>query len=59
LRREAKQPLDMSVKQYIMHIYRINTKEIPRCPLVFNNTQCLGDDEIVDILLFGTPKSWQ
>ena len=60
LRREARRPVDMSVKQHIMHIYRINTKEeIPRCPPAFNNTQCLGDDEIVDILLFGTPKSWQ
>jgi len=49
----------MSAKQHIMHIYRINTEEIPCCPAVFNNTQCLGDDEIVDVLLFGTPKSFQ
>jgi len=59
LRREARKPLDMSVKQYIMHIYRINTKEIARCPPVYNATQCLTPDEIIDILPFGTPKSWQ
>ena len=59
LRREARKPMDMSVKQYIMHIYRINTEEIARCPPAFDRTQCLGDDEIIDILLFGTPKSWQ
>jgi len=59
LRREARKPLDMGVKQYIMHIYRINTKEIARCPSVFDNTQCLTPDEIIDILLFGTPKIWQ
>lgn len=59
LRREARKPMDMGVKQYIMHIYRINTEEIARCPPTFDNTQCLTPDEIIDILLFGTPKSWQ
>jgi len=57
LRREARKPLDMSVKQCIMHIYRINTEEIAGCPPVHNNTQCLTSDEIIDILLFGTIKS--
>jgi len=59
LRREARKPMDMGVKQYIMHIYRINTEEIARCPPAFDNTQCLTPDKIIDILLFGTPKSWQ
>jgi len=59
LRREARKPLDMSVKQCIMHIYCINTEEIARCPPAHNATQCLTPDEIIDILLFGTPKSWQ
>jgi len=59
LRCEARKPLDMSVKQYTMHIYRINTEEIARCPPALNNTQCLTPDEIINILLFGTPKSWQ
>jgi len=49
----------MSVKQYIMHIYRINTEEIARCPPAFDRNQCLTNDEIIDILLWGTPKSWQ
>ena len=59
LRREAGKPLDMSATQHIMHICRMNTEEIPRCPLAFNDTQRLSDNEIVDILLFGAPKSWQ
>jgi len=42
-----------------MHILRINSQEIPRLPPHFNATQMLSDDEIVDILLFGAPKSWQ
>jgi len=59
LRREARKPLDMGVKQCIMHVYGINTEEIACCPPAFNNTQCLTPDEIIDILLFGAPKSWQ
>jgi len=49
----------MSVKQYIMHIYHINTEEIAHCPPAFDQNQCFSDDEIIDILLWGTPKSWQ
>jgi len=59
LRREARKPVDMSAKQHIMHIYRINTEEITRCPPAFDRSQCLSDDEIINILLWGTPKSWQ
>jgi len=59
LRREVRKPLDMGVKQHIMHVYRINTEEIARCPPAFDSTQCSMPDEIIDILLFGTPKSWQ
>jgi len=59
LRREARKPVDMPVREYLMHIIRINTQEIPRLPPNFNAAQSLGNDEIIDILLFGTPKSWQ
>jgi len=59
LRREARKLVDMSVREYLMHVIRINTQEIPRLPPNFNNAQSLGDDKIIDILLFGTPKSWQ
>jgi len=59
LRREARKPIYMRVREHLMHILRINSQEIPRLPPHFNTTQMLSDDEIVDILLFGTPKSWQ
>ena len=59
LRWEARKPVDMGVREYLMHILRINTQEIPRLPPHFNATQSLSDNEIIDILLFGTPKSWQ
>jgi len=42
-----------------MHICRTNTKDVPRCPSAFDVSLCFGDNEIVDILLFGAPKSWQ
>jgi len=59
LSREARKPKDMTVKQYIMYIFCINNEEIPCCPPNFNDAQKLSKDEIIDILLFGTPKSWQ
>jgi len=59
LRREARKPVDMPVRECLMHVIRINTQEIPRLPLNFNNAQSLSDDKILDILLFGAPKSWQ
>jgi len=59
LRREVRKPVDMPVREHLMHIIRINTQEIPRLPPNFNNAQSLGDDKIIDILLFGAPKSWQ
>jgi len=59
LRREARKPVDMPARFYLLHVIRINMQEIPRLPPNFNCTQILSDDEVVDILLFGAPKSWQ
>jgi len=44
----------MSIKSYYMNIVRINLEEIPRLPPLFTETQSLAEDEIVDILLYGT-----
>jgi len=59
LRREARTLVDVTVREHLIHVIRIDTQEIPRLPQNFNNAQMLSDDEIVDILPFGTPKSWQ
>jgi len=59
LRREARKPFDMNVKSYYMNLMRINSEEIPRLPPHYAETQSLAEDEMVDILLYGTPKSWQ
>ena len=57
VRCEARKPVDMGVKTYFMHLNRINLEEIPRLPPNFNTAQSLGADELVNILLFGIPKS--
>ena len=39
LRRKARKPVDMPVREHLMHIIRINTQEIPRLPPNFNAAQ--------------------
>jgi len=59
LQRKARKPFDMNIKSYHMNIMHINSEEIPCLPPHFTETQSLAEDEIADILLYGTPKSWQ
>jgi hypothetical protein len=58
LRREQRKPANMKVRQYYNHLVRINEQELPMLP-PFRADQELADDEIIDILLYATPKSWQ
>ena len=58
LRRECRKPADMKVKIYLNHLIRINRNELDELP-PFHNDQRLSDDELLDIILFGTPKAWQ
>jgi hypothetical protein len=51
-------PKDMKVCNYYQNLVRINNGEIPNLP-PFRALQKLGNDELTDIILFGTPKSWQ
>ena len=57
LRRECRKPADMKVRTFVQNIWRINTEEIPYTPPY--NSPPLPEDEMIDILLFGTPKFWQ
>ena len=57
-RRECRKPFDMKVRTYYQHLMRINMEDIPMLP-PFQANQHLNTDEILDIVLFGTPKSWQ
>jgi hypothetical protein len=57
LRRNNRKPKELKVRIYFQHLARINTEEIPELP-PFGLNQELKADEIIDILLYGTPKSW-
>ena len=57
-RREMRKPLGMKVRAYCQNLLRVNTDEIPNLP-PFAADQALSADEILDILLHGTPRSWQ
>lgn len=48
----------MKARIYFQHLLRINLNELENLP-PFGPNQNLSDDELLDILLFGTPKSWQ
>ena len=58
LHRDSRKPADMKVRVCVQHLVRINNEEIPLLP-PFQANQNLSTDELMDILLFGTPKSWQ
>ena len=58
LRRDMRKPVDMKVRKYYQSLIRINNEELPNLP-PFERDQKLSQDEIIDILLHGTPRSWQ
>ena len=58
VRRECRKPLDMKVREYATHLKRINRDELPSIPPAGPNQE-LTADELTEILLYGTPKSWQ
>jgi hypothetical protein len=58
LRRDCRKPAEMKVRIYLQHLLRINMSELENLP-PFNVDQVLSTDELLDIILYGTPKSWQ
>ena len=58
IRRNCRKPREMKVRTYFQHLNRINQEELPKLP-PFGNDQSFADDELIDIILYGTPKSWQ
>ena len=57
LRREYRKPADMTIRVYYQHLQRINEDEIPRLP-PFEEAKKFGPDDLIDILMHATPKSW-
>ena len=59
LRRDMRKPYDMPIRTYYQHLLRINKEELAKLPPLFEKEQSLNDGEFIDVLLFGTPRSWQ
>ncbi len=58
MRRDMRKPSDMTIRDYYNHLQRINLQEIHNLP-PFGAHQIFGNDEIIDIMIYGIPKSWQ
>ena len=58
LRRDCRKPPEMKVRTYFQNLVRVNSDELPNLP-PFGANQEFAADELIDIILFATPKSWQ
>ena len=58
MRHYMRKPRDMKMRVYRNRVVELNNY-LERFPTVFNATQKIDEDEIVDILEFGTPNKWQ
>ena len=58
MRRDMRKPQGMKVRTYYQNLLRLNGEELPNLP-PFGPNQSLSNDELLDIVLFGTPRSWQ
>jgi hypothetical protein len=50
-------PADMKTRIFVNHLHQINFNEIPQLP-PFTTGQELSNNKLLDIILFGIPKSW-
>lgn len=57
MRRKMRKPVEMKTRQYVNHLSRINFDEIPFLPPQAPGQE-LGNDEMLDIICYGLPKSW-
>jgi hypothetical protein len=58
MRRKMRKPADMKTRMYVNYLNRINYDELPNLPPFAGVVQSLSQDEMMDIILFGIPKSW-
>jgi hypothetical protein len=58
LRRFCRKPAGMPIRTFANHVTRINNDELPMLPPFHGTAQRLSNDEIVDIVLNGIPRSW-
>jgi hypothetical protein len=58
MRRHCRKPKEMTTKAFYSHLIRINSEELPNIPPAFDKSQCLKDDDLIDIILNSIPKRW-
>jgi len=58
MRRVCRKPADMSFREFSTGIKNINDREIVKLPPFGGTAQKLNDDEFIDIILHGIPRSW-
>ena len=56
MRRDMCKPVDMKVRNYYQNPMRLNDEELPNLPPYLPDNK-LSEDELLDIILFGTPHS--
>ena len=60
LGREYRKPAEMRVRDYYQRLVFINAQELPKLPpFGAGAQQWFNDADLIDILLFATPKKWQ
>ena len=59
LRRKCRKEVGMTIREFYTHLQRVNSDELPQLPPDFSESQSLGSDEIIDIILFAIPNSWK
>ena len=57
MRRHMRKPADMTTRTYAANLIRINSDELTMLP-PFQHGQSLSNDELIDIITYGIPKSW-
>jgi len=59
MRRFCRKPADMTIRVFANHVTRINNDELPLLPPFGNRRdQMLSQDEIIDVIQNGIPRSW-
>ena len=59
MRRKMRKPRDMSTRQYVNHLTRINEQELVYLPPFRGARSSFTADEFKEIVLFGIPNSWR
>ena len=59
MRRKMRKPRDMTTRQYVNHLTRINEQELVWLPPFRGEASSFTIDEFKEIVLYGIPNSWR